>query len=69
MDRSEPLSWWALIAGADWRHPQGPDTNIEGLMQHPVVHVAFEDALAYADWVSNCQRRMSGRKCGPWRPC
>ena len=50
VDRSEPLSWWALIAGADWRHPQGPDTNIEGLMQHPVVHVAFEDALAYADW-------------------
>ena len=50
VDRSEPLSWWALIAGADWRHPQGPDTNLEGLMQHPVVHVAFEDALAYADW-------------------
>ena len=50
VDRSEPLSWWALIAGADWRHPQGPDTSLEGLMQHPVVHVAFEDALAYADW-------------------
>jgi len=51
VDRSEPLSWWALIAGADWRHPQGPDTSLDGLMQHPVVHVAFEDALAYADWV------------------
>ena len=50
VDRSEPLSWWALIAGADWRHPQGPDTNLDGLMQHPVVHVAFEDALAYAVW-------------------
>ena len=50
VDRSEPLSWWALIAGADWRHPQGPDTSLEGLMQHPVVHIAFEDALAYADW-------------------
>ncbi len=50
VDRSEPLSWWALIAGADWRHPQGPDTNLDGLMQHPVVHVAFKDALAYADW-------------------
>ena len=50
VDRSEPLSWWALIAGADWRHPQGPDTNLDGLMQHPVVHVAFEDALAYANW-------------------
>lgn len=50
VDRSEPLSWWALIAGADWRHPQGPDTSLEGLMQHPVVHVAFEDAFAYAEW-------------------
>jgi len=50
VDRSQPLSWWALIAGADWRHPQGPDTSLDGLMQHPVVHVAFEDALAYADW-------------------
>ena len=50
VDRSEPLSWWGLIAGADWRHPQGPDTSLDGLMQHPVVHVAFEDALAYADW-------------------
>ena len=50
VDRSQPLSWWALVAGADWRHPQGPDTSLDGLMQHPVVHVAFEDALAYADW-------------------
>ena len=50
VDRSQPLSWWALIAGADWRHPQGPDTSLDGLMQHPVVHVAFEDALAYANW-------------------
>ena len=50
VDRSQPLSWWALIAGADWRHPQGPDTSLDGLMQHPVVHIAFEDALAYSDW-------------------
>ena len=50
VDRSQPLSWWALIAGADWRHPQGPDTSLDGVMQHPVVHVAFEDALAYANW-------------------
>ena len=50
VDRSEPLSWWALIAGADWRHPQGPETSLDGLMPHPVVHVAFEDACAYAEW-------------------
>ena len=50
VDRRELRSWWALIAGADWRHPQGPETSLDGLMQHPVVHVAFEDACAYADW-------------------
>jgi formylglycine-generating enzyme len=42
--------WWTYVAGADWRHPQGPETSIEGLDDHPVVHVAFEDAAAYAKW-------------------
>ena len=40
--------WWHYIAGADWRHPRGPGSSIDGMDQHPVVHVAFEDALAYA---------------------
>jgi formylglycine-generating enzyme required for sulfatase activity len=42
--------WWAWKKGADWRHPCGPESNIEGLQDHPVVHVAFGDALAYAQW-------------------
>jgi formylglycine-generating enzyme required for sulfatase activity len=42
--------WWIYVAGADWRHPRGPDSSIEGLDDHPVVHVAFEDAAAYANW-------------------
>lgn len=42
--------WWAFVPGADWRHPTGPDSGIEGLEDHPVVHVAFEDAEAYAKW-------------------
>ena len=42
--------WWAFVPGADWRHPTGPDSSIEGLEDHPVVHVAFEDADAYAKW-------------------
>ncbi len=50
VDRRQPLAWWALIAGADWRHPQGPQTSLDGLMNHPVVHVAYDDVLAYADW-------------------
>ncbi|MDY6982222.1 MAG: formylglycine-generating enzyme family protein [Pseudomonadota bacterium] len=43
-------SWWQFRAGANWREPQGPGSGIAGLEQHPVVHVAWEDALAYADW-------------------
>jgi formylglycine-generating enzyme required for sulfatase activity len=45
------FQWWTYVAGADWRHPRGPDSSIEGLDDHPVVHVAYEDAAAYAKWV------------------
>ena len=38
------------MKGADWRHPYGPKSNINGLDDHPVVHVSFADALAYAKW-------------------
>jgi len=42
--------WWQFLKGADWRHPYGPKSNINGLDNHPVVHVAYADALAYARW-------------------
>ena len=42
--------WWRYVPGADWRHPQGPGSSIEGRDNHPVVNVAYEDALAYAEW-------------------
>jgi formylglycine-generating enzyme required for sulfatase activity len=42
--------WWTFLKGADWRHPYGPKSKIHGLDDHPVVHVAFADALAYAQW-------------------
>lgn len=42
--------WWAWVNGADWQHPYGPASTIEGKGNHPVVHIAFEDALAYAKW-------------------
>ncbi|MDR4307203.1 formylglycine-generating enzyme family protein [Chelatococcus sambhunathii] len=44
------LAWWAYVPGADWRHPSGPGSSIDGKDDHPVVHVAHEDALAYARW-------------------
>ncbi len=42
--------WWFWVPGANWRHPQGPGSSLAGIEQHPVVHVAFEDAEAYAHW-------------------
>lgn len=44
------LRWWAYVKGADWRHPSGPESTIEGHDDDPVVHVAFEDAEAFARW-------------------
>ena len=42
--------WWIWKTGADWKHPKGPESSIEGLEAHPVVHIAYEDALAYCEW-------------------
>jgi formylglycine-generating enzyme required for sulfatase activity len=43
--------WWRYVPGADWRHPDGPDSSIAGKDNHPVVHVAYADAAAYAQWL------------------
>jgi len=50
VDLRNAYNWWRYIPGADWRHPRGPRTSLQGLWNHPVVHVAFEDATAYAKW-------------------
>jgi formylglycine-generating enzyme len=42
--------WWAFVPGANWRHPEGPESDIAGRGKHPVVHISYEDALAYAKW-------------------
>jgi formylglycine-generating enzyme required for sulfatase activity len=50
VDLRNPYNWWDYVQGADWRHPRGPGSSLQGLWDHPVVHVAFEDAAAYAEW-------------------
>jgi formylglycine-generating enzyme required for sulfatase activity len=50
VDRRDISHWWQYLAGADWKHPTGPLSSIDRLMRHPVVHVTFADAEAYAAW-------------------
>jgi formylglycine-generating enzyme required for sulfatase activity len=47
---NDHFQWWAFVDGVNWRHPQGPDSDLKGREQYPVVHIAYEDALAYAEW-------------------
>ena len=46
----DPLVWWRYVPGANWRHPEGPDSTIAGKDNHPVVQICWYDAVAYANW-------------------
>jgi formylglycine-generating enzyme required for sulfatase activity len=50
VDMRDFHNWWKFVLGADWRHPRGPNSTIKGRDDHPVVHIAYEDAVAYAAW-------------------
>jgi len=50
VDPVDPRRWWKILTGADWRHPRGPGSGLRGIFDHPVVHIAYCDAEAYAQW-------------------
>jgi formylglycine-generating enzyme required for sulfatase activity len=50
VDLGDPRNWWSWVPGAWWRHPDGPESTLERRDRHPVTHVAYEDAAAYAAW-------------------
>lgn len=50
VDLNDVSQWWRFELGADWQHPAGPDSDIKGKDQHPVIHVSWEDAQAFAKW-------------------
>ena len=50
VDTRDFRHWWSWVPGASWRHPEGPGSSIKRRKDHPVVHIAFEDAEAYAVW-------------------
>jgi formylglycine-generating enzyme len=50
VDLNDALRWWRYVPGANWRQPSGPGSTLDGRDNFPVVHIAFEDAEAYASW-------------------
>jgi formylglycine-generating enzyme required for sulfatase activity len=47
---NDAVQWWRYVPGACWKHPEGPGTALDGKDDHPVVHVAWDDAVAYCQW-------------------
>ena len=72
VDLRNPGNWWTYVPGANWQNPEGPRSSLKGRWNHPVVHIAFEDADAYAAWAGKslpteaqwgmcCARGIGGR--------
>ncbi len=51
LKRTPPSKWWRPVPGACWKHPEDPGSDLKGRENHPVVHICYEDAVAYGKWV------------------
>jgi formylglycine-generating enzyme required for sulfatase activity len=65
--KGDAYQWWQYIPGADWRHPEGPDSSIKNRPNHPVVHVAHEDAAAYVKRHRKLSHFRHRKLSHPWR--
>ena len=61
VDMGNYYNWWEYKPGANWQHPEGPESNINDRMNHPVVHVTYDDAESFCRWAG---KELPTRLCG-----
>jgi formylglycine-generating enzyme required for sulfatase activity len=64
-----PYEWWTWVPGANWRHPRGPQSSLNGLGDHPAVHVAWRDVEAYAAWAGKALPTEAEWERAAWGGC